>query len=144
MFAGIVLLTILAMKLFPKLPFSRLLHEILVEAPLRNVAAMGRRHLIYLAVLVAFTFAAGELILLFGSADIVTLMAWDVSLYVDAVVATWTVSALLRGKAAWGMLTARLPRQRLARRRAPRRRRAVSLRQANDADEDGRGYALAA
>ncbi|HYJ52064.1 MAG TPA: hypothetical protein VEW04_02740 [Allosphingosinicella sp.] len=144
MFAGIVLLTILVMKLFPRLPFSRLLHECLVEAPLRNFAAMGRRHLIYAAVLVALTFSAGELILLFGSADIVTLMAWDVSFYVDAVVATWTMSALLRGKEAWGMLTARLPRPQLARRRAPRRRRAVRLREANDADEDGRGYARAA
>ena len=143
MFAGFVLLILLTMKLFPELPLSRLLHHALVEAPLRRLAGMGRRHLIYAAVLIVMSFTAGELVLLFGSADIVMLLAWDVSLYVDALIATWTLSAVARSKAAWRALAARLPRLRMARPRTPRRRREGSGTAANDAEDDGRAWAYA-
>jgi hypothetical protein len=138
MFAGLLLLMILTMTLFPEVPAARLLHRALVEAPLRALAAMSRRHLIYGAVLVAMLFAGAELIVMLGSTDLVMLMAWDVSLYVDAAIAAWTIATVARGKAAWQMLAARLIGRRGAPRpRAPRRRRDGSKTAANDADEDG-------
>ncbi len=145
MFAGFVLLVIAMMKLFPELPTSRTLHRALVEEPLARIAAMGRRHLIYAAVLIGMMFAGAELVMLLGSADLMMLMAWDVSLYVDALIATWTLSAVMRGKAAWRALARRFLRPL---RRAPRsrRRRVVRRTAANDADDEGGdwGYAVAA
>jgi hypothetical protein len=138
MLAGFVLLIILTMKLFPRMPASLLLHRALVEAPLRGLAAMSRRHLIYGAVLVAMLFAGTELIMLAGSTDLVMLMAWDVSLYVDAVIATWAIATAARGKAAWQALAARVTGRRgMPRPRAPRRRREGTRTAANDAGEDG-------
>jgi hypothetical protein len=141
MFAGLLLLIIVTMKLFPDIPASRLLHRAFVEAPLRGLAAMDRRHLIYGAILLVMLFAGAEMIMLLGSADMAMLMAWDVSLYVDALIATWTIAAIVRGKVAWQALVARVTG---ARPRAPRRRRREgSKAAANDADEDGRAWAYA-
>lgn len=138
MVAGSVLLIILTMKLFPKAPASRALHRALVEAPMRGLAAMERRHLIYGMILIAVLLAGTELIMMLGSTDLVMLMAWDVSLYVDAVIAAWTIATVARGKAAWQMLAARLTGRRGAPRpRAPRRRTEGRKTAANDADGDG-------
>jgi hypothetical protein len=145
MVAGLGLLIVLTMKLFPEVPASRTLHRALVETPLRALAAMGRRHLIYGVVLVAMLFAGAEMILMLGSTDLVMLMAWDVSLYVDAVIATWTITTLARGKAVWQALVARVVGRRGATRpRAPRRRREGSKTAANDADGGAWAYARAA
>jgi hypothetical protein len=147
MFAGLVLLIILTMKLFPDLPVSRQLHRALVEAPLRSLAAITRAHLIFGVVLLAMLFSATELIMVLGSADFLMLIAWDVSLYVDAVIATWTIAAVTRGKAMWQAFAQVASRPlRAARRRSPRRRRIGSQEAANDADDGGaaRTYARAA
>jgi hypothetical protein len=148
MVAGIVLLVITAMRLFPAIPLSRALHRALVEAPLQRLGAMSRRHLIYGALLAGMMLAGAEIVLLLGSADMAMLMAWDVSLYVDALIATWTLSALVRGKSAWNVVAARWlsPLRRAARPRARRQRRDPTRTAAKDPDEDagGRAYALAA
>jgi hypothetical protein len=144
MFAGLMSLVVLVMKLFPELPFARSLHQALVEAPLRALEKATRRHLIYALVLVVMSFSAGELVMLLGSADFLLLMAWDVSLYVDALIATWTLSAALSVKT---VAVRALDRVRgLARPRSPRRRREARRAAANDADDDGgdRTYARAA
>lgn len=145
MFAGLVLLVILTMKLFPDLPVSRDLHRGLVELPLAKLAAMRRTHLIFALVLVGMLFTASELIMLLGSADLIMLIAWDVSLYVDAVIAAWTIAAVSRGKAAWQALVLTVTRPfRAARQRARRRRRDGSAgKAANDSDEDGAGWTYA-
>jgi hypothetical protein len=144
MFAGLVLLVIMTMKLFPDLPISRQLHRELVEVPLRKLAAMTRAHLIFGLVALAMLFTASELIMLLGSADFVMLMAWDVSLYVDALLAAWTVAAVTRGKAAWQALAAVVTRPlRTARRRSPRRPRSGTQQAANDSDGDGTGWTYA-
>jgi hypothetical protein len=136
MFAGLVLLIILTMKLFPDLPVSRQLHRGLVEVPLRRLAAMTRAHLIFGLVALAMLFTASELIMMLGSADFVMLIAWDVSLYVDAVIAGWTIAAVTRSKAAWQVLAAMVARPlRTARRRAPQRQRSPAREAANDSDD---------
>ncbi|TMJ19361.1 MAG: hypothetical protein E6G92_06125 [Alphaproteobacteria bacterium] len=148
MVSGIVLLVIVVMRLFPAIPLSRALHRALVEAPLERLGAMSRRHLIYAALLAGMMIAGAEVILLLGSADMAMLMAWDVSLYVDGLIATWTISALVRGKSAWNVVAARWlsPLRRAARPRARRQRRDPTRTAANDSDEGGggRAYAFAA
>ena len=134
MLAAFVLLVIAMMKLFPQAPAARLLHEALVEAPLRGLAAMSRRHLIYGALLVTMLFAGAEMVVMLGSSDLVMLMAWDVLLYVDAVIAAWTIAAVARGKAIRQVLIGRLATPRP---RAPRRRTKGRKTAANDADGDG-------
>jgi len=138
MFAGLLLLVIATMKLFPAIPVSRLLHRTLVELPLHKLATLSRTHLIFGVVLLGMVFASAELIMLLGSADVVMVIAWDVSLYADALIAAWTLAAVTRTKAAWHALAGFILRPfRAARRRAPRARRSGTGKAANDADGDG-------
>lgn len=144
MIAGSLLLVIVTMKLFPRVPVSRMLHQMLVEAPLAALATMSRRHMIFGLILVAMLFAGAELIMMLGSADVVMVLAWDVSLYVDAVIAAWALAAVARSRAAWqalaGIVTWPL---RAEGPRTSRRRRANTEKAANDSDEDGGAWAYA-
>lgn len=147
MFVGMLFGIVLAMKLFPETPIARAMHRAFVERPLERLATMDRRHLIFGVIALGMLFTFTELIMLIGSTDLVMLMAWDVSIYVDAVIAAWTVAAVARLKGAWRYTLARiLAPLRAARPRASRRRIATARPPANDADEDGafRTYALAA
>jgi hypothetical protein len=145
MFAGLLFRLILIMKLCPETPTGRLLHRGLVEAPLEKLATMDRRHIIFAVVALGMLLSFTELIMILGSTDLVMLMAWDVSLYVDAVIATWTIAAVARGKAAWQLGKTRIaglwrvsPRPRTSRRKS-----VESKPPANDPDEDGVGWAYA-
>jgi len=59
---------------------------------------MDRRHAIYGFVVLCMLFAGAELMMVLGSSDFLMLMAWDISIYVDAVIAVWTVAAVTRLK----------------------------------------------
>ena len=121
----------------PRLPVSRLLHRLTVEMPLHRLAVLDRRHAIFALILLAMLFVGSEMIMMLGSADIAMLLAWDVSIFVDALVAAWTLAAVSRSRTAWQMLAGIAARPlRGARRRAPRRRRAGLQAAANDSDED--------
>ncbi|HTU10708.1 MAG TPA: hypothetical protein VMG08_07385 [Allosphingosinicella sp.] len=144
-FAGFALAVLLVMKWLPDLPVSRTLHHLLVEAPLALLARFDRRHVIFVGVIAALSFTGMEMIMLFGSAEMFMLYAWDVTLVVDALIATWTLSTVARGKAAWrafaGLVAA--PFRKLARPRTTRTRPEASRKAANDADEDGGAWAYA-
>ncbi len=143
MLAGLLLLTILTMKLFPRLPVSCQLHHLLVEMPLAALAKISRRHLIFVVALLVMLVTTSEMIMLLGSTDIAMMLAWDVSIYVDALIAAWTLAAVTRSKAAWRALAGILTRPlRAARRRAPRRRSGAHT-AANDADDDRASWAYA-
>lgn len=148
MFAGMLLGIILAMKLAPDIPISRAMHRAFVEVPVAKLASMDRRHLIFGVIALGMLFSFAELIMILGSSDLVILMAWDVTLYVDAVIATWTVAAVTRAKGLWHYMKARIGGvfRRAPRPRAPRRRVTEGRREAIDSDADraDRGYALAA
>lgn len=138
---------IVVMKLFPTTPAARALHRAFVERPLEKLSAMDRRHLIFAVIALAMLSTGLEMVMLLGSTDLLMLMAWDVSLYVDAVIAVWTVAAVTRLKGAWRYALGRIAAPfRAARPRTSRRRIATAHPPANDADEDGAGwsYALAA
>lgn len=147
MFAGMLFGIILAMKLFPDIPASRAMHHAFVENPLEKLARMSRAHLIFGVVALVMLFSSAELIMILGSSDLIMLMAWDMSLYIDAVIATWTIAAVSRIKGAWRYVASRLAGPiRAARSRNSHRRITTGSPPANDADEDGPGwsYALAA
>jgi hypothetical protein len=121
-----------------------MLHQMLVEAPLLALARMSRRHVIFGLILLAMLFAASEFIMLLGTADVAMVLAWDVSIYVDALVAAWAFATVTRSKAAWQALASVLARPlRTARQRASRRRRANTEKAANDSDDDGGAWAYA-
>lgn len=141
MFAGMLFGLILVMKLFPETPAARAMHRGFVEAPLRKLAAMTRRHVIYAVVAAGMLVSGMELIMILGSSDLLLLMAWDMSLYVDAVIATWTVAAVTRIKGFWHALKARMGGvfRRASRPRA-RRSSAGARPAANDSDDEGPGW----
>lgn len=142
MFAGMLLGIVLTMHLFPDIPIARSMHRAFVEALLASFGRMTRTHLIFAVVAVAMLVSFSELIMLLGSSDIVMLMAWDVSLYVDAAIAAWTIAAVARAKGFLHYLAARItsPFQRSPRPRASRRRPAEARKPANDPDADGAGW----
>ena len=147
MFVGMLFGIVLAMKIFPETPIARAMHRAFVERPLEKLSAMDRRHLIFAVIALAMLSTGLEMVMLLGSTDLLMLMAWDVSLYVDAVIAVWTVAAVTRLKGAWRYALGRIAAPfRAARPRTSRRRIATAHPPANDADEDGAGwsYALAA
>ena len=120
MFVGMLLGLILTMRFFPDTPIARAMHRAFVERPLAKLADMSRAHLIFGVIALVMLFSSAELIMLLGSSDLVMLMAWDVSLYVDAVIAVWTVAAVTRLKGAWRYALGRIAAPFRAHDRAPR------------------------
>lgn len=140
-------LALVAAMLFPETPLGRLLHRQFVEEPLRLAAKMERKHIFVLLILLF----CGQSLLVLGSVDLAMLVAWDMSLYLDAVLAAWTVAAMGRIRATSRVIrtgVSRAVRRCLApARRAGRgrrsRRTAGERRPVND-DHEGPAFALAA
>ena len=104
--AGVLFL----MWLQPELPLSRALHRILVELPIMWSAKLERHHLICLVILCALMFSSALSGAILGSAELAFAYALDVSLYVDALIATSAVAATTNLKAAARALRSRLRR----------------------------------
>jgi hypothetical protein len=138
---GSLLLAMLVMKAWPETRASRWLHVTLVEQPISAAERFERRHLILLVVGLVML----QAVAMIGSAELATLMAIDISVYVDAMITVWTVAALTRVRGGWTALRARIG---LPVRRSPRARRSASMRPArkipsNDDERHG-DFALAA
>jgi len=137
--AGLLLIATLIMKLWPETGSAQWLHRTLVERPLAFLGGLERRHLIFLIVLLALAQSAAVI----GSMELVTLTAIDISVYVDAVITVWTITALNRSRGAWTAIFARLPQFRSAKPRQRRTRSRVQRKASND--DHGHGdFALAA
>ncbi|MFL6845920.1 MAG: hypothetical protein ACJ8ER_13695 [Allosphingosinicella sp.] len=147
MLTGLFALAVATARLYPDLPIGRLLHTWLVDLPLRLAASVERKHLICLVVLLV----AGQALLMAAPLDLAFLAAWDLSIYVDLMLAAWTIATVARGRAAWTFV--RTKAVRLARPgtkagrgraagRAPRTRRPPVP--TNDADDEGRPFRQAA
>jgi hypothetical protein len=125
--AGLIAVVLAA----PGTPIARRLHTVLVEEPIDLAARFERKHILFLIVgLVALQGFAMTL-----PADIAILMAWDVTAYVDLLVAGWTLSAFarLRSAKAWiGLQFARFAPWRHARARRIR----PSVDQCSPANDD--------
>jgi hypothetical protein len=120
---GSLLLAMLVMKAWPETRAARWLHVILVEQPISAAERFERRHLILLVVGLVML----QAVAMIGSAELATLMAIDISTYVDAMITVWTVAALTRVRGGWAALRARIA---LPGRRSPRARRSASTRPA--------------
>jgi hypothetical protein len=145
MLAGVLLMVTMITRLFPETPLAHWLHRWFVERPLARLATMERRHAICAIVLIAVALGASDLVLMLGSSDLVLAATWDFSLYVDTLIAAWTIAAVARGKTAWKTLLV----QKIQRRGRPRARSRRSVRPrssstANDEDGPGRVMAIAA
>ena len=140
MFEAVGVGIILILKLFPQTPAARLLHTYLVERPAAWLASRTRAHVIFALFIIVLAFAGREFVLVAGTADIAMVLAWDVSLFVDALIVTWTAATVARIKGWRQMLIARWQAVRLPKRpsRAARRRRSRPERPAND-DEPAPG-----
>ena len=146
MLALILAMMIATMKLWPQTPTARLLHKALVEAPLRIVAGIERKHLFFAAIVLLFLMTPAML----GPFDLALYGMWDVAVFLDVATVALALATVARGRSAlsfvrtWAIGMAARPAERRARRRAHRTR---ITRAANDDDGDGRamfGLRLAA
>lgn len=138
---------ILTMRVFPQTEFGRLLHLHLVELPMIELSKLERHHLLFLMIVIAILFAGSEVIAILGSTDMVLSIAWDMSLYFDAV----AVAALVTG-ARQIRIAVRLARVSLRvkptlplgrRRRREVKTQSSAFAKAND-DDPHRAFAIAA
>ena len=111
MFVGLLAGVLLLMWLKPELPLSRTLHKLLVESPVTWIAQVERHHLLLVIILCALmcSSALGGAVL--GSGELFFAYAFDVSLYVDAFLATSAVAATTSLRAAASALRSRLRRR---------------------------------
>jgi ABC-type multidrug transport system fused ATPase/permease subunit len=127
----------LVMKLAPQLAAGRWLNAALVERPLEKIAVMDRRQVIMLMILLGLTLFAADMVMMFGSYDLLTLYAWDLTVYLDTMMVAYALVAVARGRAAvrWVALRGSLLLRQGARSRA-RRTRAVAAKTQDGADND--------
>lgn len=141
MLAECLALATLIIRVFPDTELGKALHERMVDEPLRWLARFERRHMLLAGVLIVLMMFGGELLLLAGSADALIGIAWSTSVYLDVVVATWTVAAVASVRGACTLIQAKSIRliSTIARRRvsvrAVRRARVTMQRNAENDDE---------
>jgi hypothetical protein len=142
---GVFFVAMLVMKLTPQSPLGRWLNLHLVELPLRN---FDYRRIFWLALFVALAFATSDVLPLVGGTDFLTVYAWDLTVYFDAMVVAYALATVARARAGvrWLALRASLlllwrgPRSR-ARRTRPARK--LRDRVSND-DDPAPAWSLAA
>jgi hypothetical protein len=117
MLTGLLMYTIIVLRLFPETAAARWLDRI-VGITRDAVGRIERRHLVFLALMAVILIAGAEMLAVAGPFDMALVMLWDVSTYIDIVLTTAVVATATRGGAGWRAIVARfLPR------RAPRARR---------------------
>lgn len=128
--AGLVAVMLVA----PDTDAARWLHRATVEEPLRLFARLERKHILFLIVGL-FAIQAYAAVL---PAELAIALAWDMTAYVDAMIATWALSTFARFNSmkAWAAVRMAAPFKRLgmrARRSRPVRPEARKT-AANDDD----------
>ncbi len=116
---------------YPHLPAIAALHRLTVRPFAALLNRLDRRHLIFYAVALGLVLFAGEWLVMAGPLDLALLMAWDVSLYVDAVLGAALVAGVARTMPLLRFAGRLRPR---ARARRPRRARPAPKPGANDDD----------
>ena len=93
-------LVVIIMMLFPKTPFAQWLYFHIVINPINVIQSLERKHFIYLFVGLFFVQSYAAVMPL----EIATALAWEASIYFDAMITVWTASALARSKASWAAM----------------------------------------
>ncbi|MBA3942570.1 MAG: hypothetical protein C0520_15290, partial [Sphingopyxis sp.] len=91
-FAFFLASLVAVMLLAPETPIARSLHRNLVEDPLRLAARFERKHVLFLVVGLA-SLQSFAMVL---PAEMAMIMAWDLTVCVDLLIASWTLSAFAR------------------------------------------------
>ena len=150
--AGLFLGAVFIIRLFPELPVARTMHRYLAELPAIWIEKADRRHLIYLLISIGIVLFAGELVAMVGSLDLVLAFGWDLSLYLDILMAISALTARARIRGSLQSIRASLSWKRVRpnvsfrlgrRARASRSRQSLRL-QDNDDDEHAREVRIAA
>jgi hypothetical protein len=128
---GLMIALMLVMKLAPQSPLGRWLNAGLVERPLAQLATMDRRKAMFMLILVGLTLFATDLLFVLGSYDLLTLYAWDLTMYLDVMVVASALAAVARARAGMKALVQR-GSLRLRRAPRPRARRARRLARPQD------------
>lgn len=140
MLTGLFGLAILIAKLFPATPAGRWLHLMLVETPLAWASRIERKQIIFVLILLF----AGHSLLMAAPLEFALIYAFDLSVYLDAVVAVGTLSVANRARLAWTTLKATVARAvkprtiRLGRASRPRTIRARVRKMPANQNDDGR------
>ena len=92
---GVFFVAMLVMKLTPQSPLGRWLNLHLVELPLRN---FDYRRIFWLALFVALAFATSDVLPLVGGTDFLTVYAWDLTVYFDAMIIAYALAAVARAQ----------------------------------------------
>lgn len=147
-FEILILAAIVAMRLFPESPLSQLLHLHLVVRPMDWFSKLERHHLLYAVLLIGMLFAAGEIIAVLGSADVALALAWDVSIYLDAVAVAAAIAVARQARIAIRLIRSKgssiVTRPAARRSGRERRDRASSTPPANDKDAPAPAFYCAA
>ena len=129
---------LIAVMLFaPDSNAARWLHRATVEQPLRFFGRLERKHILFLIVGL-FAIQAYAAVL---PAELAIALAWDMTAYVDAMIATWALSTFARVRSMRALMTLRMaalmaPFRRLcARARRSRAIRSDSRKSAANDDE---------
>jgi len=140
MFEAVTIGIILILRLFPETAAARLLHTYFVERPSAWLASRTRAQMIFAAFVVALVLAGREFVLLAGAMDAAIMFAWDASLFIDALIVTWTAASAARLKGMKQMILARWrgTRVRRPRVRAFRSRTTKPVARNDDEPEPGR------
>ncbi len=135
MVAGILGLVILIAKLFPETPAGAWLHRHLVDHPLEMISKVELKHIIFLLVGVFFI----QSFAMIAPMDFAIVAAWDFTIYIEAVIATSTLSIVTRSRVAWSAFKtkiAHLPLIRALPRARSRTTRTVEKRPHQNATND--------
>ena len=121
------------------------LHRATVEEPLRLVARLERKHILFLIVGL-FAIQAYAAVL---PAELAVALAWDMTAYVDAMIATWALSTFARFRSMRALMALRMaallaPLRRLRMRARRSRPRRPDLRKPPANDDDPWPVAMAA
>jgi hypothetical protein len=149
MFVALMVLAIAVTRLFPDTATGRFLHRWLAEKPAAWIDRIERKQIIFLLLAVGAALILREAApMLAGTSELALLGLWDASVYLDVVMAVWTLGALSRGRAGWAVVRQRLVsavrRGRPATAARPRAVRSRSQRTVVANDDDGDGLVLAA
>lgn len=82
---------------WPETAIGRLLRQGMIVAPARLLARIERRQMLFIGIMALVVVLGAGSIAGVLSADLAMLAAWDASLYVDTLIAVWTVAAVSRG-----------------------------------------------
>jgi hypothetical protein len=142
---GLLAIVIALMTLWPETSSARWLHRHLVKHPLDLAERATRRQLLTWFILVVMLLSLGEMAAL-APMEVLTVIAADTAVYVEALVAVWTIATVTRTKAAARVMFARLPLRRglgIGARARRRRMRPMAQRKPANDDDGGDDAALA-